>query len=74
MGLLTCDEVAAHKSHGELFWELVLAIPDRVTLTVKVFPKVRDGDRKGVLVGVLSLKFIHDKCAGRKKKNGVRCD
>ena len=50
MGLLTCDEVAAHKSHGELFWELVLAIPDRVTLTVKVFPKVRDGDRKGVLV------------------------
>lgn len=59
---LTCDEIAAHKGHGELICVFVLRVPDGVALTIKVLPEVGDGYCQGVLIGILSLKLVQDKC------------
>lgn len=64
---LTCDKVAALEGLFKLLWVFVLAIPDWVPLTVKVLPEVGNGYCQGVLVGILSLELVHDKCTKEKK-------
>lgn len=64
---LTCDKVAAFEGKCKLFGVFVLAVPDGVSLTVKVLPEVGKGYCQGVLVGVLPLELIHDKCADKGK-------
>lgn len=64
---LTCDEVAALEGLCKLLGVFVLAVPDWVALTVKVLPEVGNCYRQGVLVGILSLELVHDKCAKKEK-------
>lgn len=67
---LTCNKVAALEGLFKLLWVFVLAIPDWVPLTVKVLPEVGDGYCQGVLVGILSLELVHDKCTKEKRGDG----
>ncbi|KAF1749993.1 hypothetical protein GCK72_016538 [Caenorhabditis remanei] len=49
------DKITAHESKSEIFWVLVLALPDRPGLGVEVLPEVWDGLGGGVFVG----DFLH---------------
>lgn len=60
---LTCNKVTAHEGTFKLLWEFVLAVPDGESLTVKVLPEEWKGYCQGVLIGILSLELVHDKCA-----------
>ena len=62
------DEAATHEGLGELFREAVLSIP---TIFIKVFPKIWQHHREGVLIEYLTLKFIRHKGALRQVSKRV---
>lgn len=62
------DQVAAHEGEGQVFWVLVLSIPQRVVFWVEGFPEGWDRD-SGVFVGVHALEVVN---VERTKNNKIR--
>lgn len=60
---LTCDKVAALEGKCKLLRVFVLAIPNGVSLAVKVLPEVGKGYCQCVLIRIFSLELVHDKHA-----------
>jgi len=61
--IVTGDKVAAHEDHLEFSRELVLSVPHRVVLLVKVLPEPRKCDGLSVVVRVLLLELVHVECS-----------
>jgi hypothetical protein len=65
------EQVGCHKSLGEFVLEFVVTKVNRISFLVEVFPEPWNCNRSGIVVGIGSLPFVHNKLAWREQVKWV---